>query len=131
MNCKRGRFFIIRQHEVRDLTAESVAEACNDVSIEPALMPLSGERFTMTTTSTENDARCDVGVRELWMCSSKAFFDVRLFNPTAKSYAKQSLEITYNSLEEATKAKYNEGILNPEHGTFTPLVVSCFGGLGK
>ena len=48
----------------------------------------------------------------------------------AKSYLNQPLATTYNSLEKSKKAKYNERILNVEHGTFTPLVISCFGGMG-
>ena len=48
----------------------------------------------------------------------------------AKSYANQPVATTYNTLEKSKKAKYNERILNVEHGTFTPTVLSCFGGMG-
>ena len=48
----------------------------------------------------------------------------------ARSYANQPMATTYNSLEKSKKAKYNERILNIEHGTFTPIVLSCFGGMG-
>ena len=130
LNCQRGGFVIIRHNEVRDLTAELLAEVCNDVATEPSLTPLSGEEFTSRTTSREDDARCDVAARGFWVRGSKAFLDIRVFNPMARSYANQPLATTYNSLERAKKAKYNERILNIEHGTFTPLVLSCFGGMG-
>ena len=58
------------------------------------------------------------------------FLVVRVFNPMARSYTNQPLATVYNSLERSKKAKYNERILNIEHGTFTPLVLSCFGGMG-
>ena len=48
----------------------------------------------------------------------------------ARSYLNQPLSTTYNSLEKSKKAKYNERILNVEHGAFTPLIFTCFGGLG-
>ena len=98
--------------------------------IEPPLTPLSGEEFTAPTASTEDDSRPDVAARGFWVRGNKAFLDVRVFNPLAKSYRNQSLSNIYNSLEKAKKAKYNERILNVEHGTFTPLVMSCFGGMG-
>ena len=130
LNCQRGGFVIIRHNEVRDLTAELLSEVCKDVSIEPTLTPLSGESFRSTNASMENDSRCDVAARGFWVRGNKAFLDVRVFNPMAKSYSKQALSTTYNSLEKAKKDKYNERILNVEHGTFTPLVLSCFGGMG-
>ena len=130
MNCQRGGFIIIRHNEVRDLTAELLAEVCKDVSIEPMLTPLSGETFVAATASTEDEARCDVAARGFWARGSKAFLDVRVFNPMAKSYSKQTLSTTYSSLERAKKGRYNERILNVEHGTFTPLIMSCFGGMG-
>ena len=48
----------------------------------------------------------------------------------ARSYANKSMAATYNTLERSKKAKYNERILNVEHGTFTPIILSCFGGMG-
>ena len=130
LNCQRGGFVIIRHNEVRDLTAELLAEVCNDVATEPSLTPLSGEEFESNTTSREDEARCDVAARGFWVRGSKAFLDVRVFNPMAKSYLNQPLSTTYNSLEKSKKAKYNERILNVEHGTFTPLIFTCFGGMG-
>ena len=121
---------VIRHNEVRDLTAELLSEVCNDVAIEPSLTPLSGEIFQSQTTSTEDDSRCDIAARGFWVRGSKAFLDVRVFNPMARSYTNRSIANVYNSLEKSKKAKYNERILNVEHGTFTPLILSCFGGMG-
>ena len=100
LNCQRGGFVIMRHNEVRDLTAELLAEVCNDVATEPSLTPLTGEEFTSRTTSREDDARCDVAARGFWVRGSKAFLDIRVFNPMARSYVNQPLPTTYNSLEK-------------------------------
>ena len=63
LNCQRGGFVVIRHNEVRDLTAELLAEVCNDVATEPSLTPLSGEEFESNTTSREDETRCDVAAR--------------------------------------------------------------------
>ena len=89
-----------------------LAEVCRDVAIEPSLTPLTGERFSDETTTTNDDSRCDVAARGFWVRGSKAFLDVRVFNPMAKSYLNQPLATTYNSLEKSKKGKYNERILN-------------------
>ena len=71
-----------------------------------------------------------MAARGFWTRGSKAFLDVRVFNPMARSYANKPVAATYNTLERSKKAKYNERILNVEHGTFTPIILSCFGGMG-
>ena len=60
-----------------------------------------------------------------------AFFDVRAFNPNARRYAKQELSKTYQLNEKEKKRLYNERILQVGPGTFTPLVTSATGGMGR
>ena len=60
-----------------------------------------------------------------------AFFDVRVFNPNARRYAKQELSKTYQLNEKEKKRLYNERILQVGPGTFTPLVTSATGGMGR
>ena len=66
------------------------------------------------------------------MRGSKAFVDVRVFNPLANTYSRQSLKAIYSSAETAKRRKYNHRIINIEHGSFTPLglIFSSFGGMG-
>ena len=54
-----------------------------------------------------------------------AFFDVRVFNPSARRYAKQELSKTYKLNEKEKKRLHNERIMQVKHGTFTPLVMSA------
>ena len=36
----------------------------------------------------------------------------------------------YRNIEKSKKSKYNEQIIRTENGSFTPLIFSCFGGIG-
>ena len=60
-----------------------------------------------------------------------AFFDIRVFNPFTKSYMNSSLEALFRSNEAGKKREYNERVIRVEHGSFTPIVVSAFGGFGN
>ena len=130
LNCATGGFTTIRHNEIRDLTAELLNEVCNDVSSEPLLTPLTGENFVFKSTTTDDEARLDISARGFWARGSKAFFDVRVFNPLAKSYSKQPITTVYRNIEKSKKSKYNERIIRTENGSFTPLIFSCFGGIG-
>jgi len=43
MICRHGGLTLIRHNESRDLTANWLQQVCHDVSVEPSLLPLSGE----------------------------------------------------------------------------------------
>ena len=60
-----------------------------------------------------------------------AFFDVRIFNPFAKSYRNQPLSTTFALHEKEKKRQYNQRVIQVEHGSFTPLVFSAYGGTGR
>ena len=60
-----------------------------------------------------------------------AFFDVRIFNPFAKSHLSSKLDTVFNSQESQKKRAYNERVIRVEHGTITPVVMSAFGGFGR
>ncbi|KAG1670343.1 MFS-type transporter SLC18B1 [Nymphon striatum] len=80
-----------------------------------------------------DDARADVSARGFWVKGRKTFVDIRVFNPLAKMYNKNeniTLKSAYQINENSKMREYNERILQIEHGTFTPLVFSAFGGMG-
>ena len=129
LTCKHGGFIGIRHNEVRDLTAEMLSEICQDVAIEPLLTPLTGEQFNLRSTNTDEHARVDVAARGVWMRGSRAFFDIRVFNPLAQCYSQSTLKAAHKSNENSKKREYNQRILEVEHGSFTPLVFSSFGGM--
>ena len=101
-----------------------------DVAVKPLLIPLSGEEFDLKSANTEDHARVDVAARGVWVKGSRAYFDVRVFNPLAKTHFKDSLKVAHKSNENSKKREYNQRVQQVEHGSFTPLVFSTFGGMG-
>ena len=130
MQCPLGGYVIRRHDQIRDLFASLINDVANDVRIEPSLQPLTGEILNRGA-NRENDARLDVAARGFWQRCEMAFFDIRVFNPFAKSHLKKSLESVFRSNEASKKREYNNRIIQIEHGTFTPVVMSSFGGFGK
>ena len=59
-----------------------------------------------------------------------AFFDVKVFNPFATTHLNQNLDTVFRSAEKEKKKLYNERVITVEHGSFTPVVLSAFGGFG-
>ena len=60
-----------------------------------------------------------------------AFLVVRVFNQNVKRHANIKLSKAYEINEKAKKKTYNERILQVEHGSFTPLVMSATGGMTR
>ena len=61
----------------------------------------------------------------------KTFFDVRVFNPHAFSNRNQTPSACYRKHEREKKRAYAQRILEVEHSSFTPLVFSATGGMGR
>ena len=130
MVCKKGGFVCMRHDEVRDLTTQMLREVCRDVTVEPQLLPLEGERLTYRTSNAANDARVDVSARGFWTRGQRAYFDIRIFDPSARCYQELSLEASHRRNEQEKRRKYEERIQNIDHGSFTPLVFTTSGGMG-
>ena len=114
-----GGFPSIRHNELRDITATLLSEVCSNVRTEPPLQLLSGEQFHYRSANVEDDTWLDVSTESFWGQNKKvAYFDVKIFNPLAASYASSPLAQCYCQAELEKK------------GTFSPLVFSCSGGIG-
>lgn len=122
---------ITRHNELRDITAEILREMCPNVVVEPALTPLTGERMSFKTSNTANLARSDVSAKDFWIKGQVTYCDIRVFNPISKCYLNQSLSAVHKRNESEKKRQYNQRILQVEHGSFSPLVFSCFGGMSR
>ena len=61
----------------------------------------------------------------------RAFFDLRVFNPFAKSHLNQKLDTAFSSNKNEKKRHYNQRIIEVEHGSFSPLVFSPYDGNGR
>ena len=130
MQCTNGGFIHKRHDKIRNTIAKLLDEVCHDVRIEPPLQPLSGEVLP-PTANTDDEARLDVSARDFWFDGGLAFFDVRVFNPFAKTHLNTKLETVFNQNERQKKSHYNQRVITVEHGSFSPIVLSAYGGFGK
>ena len=127
-----GAFPILRHNDVRDLTAKLMSEVWHDVQVECHLQPLSGESLHYKSAVHEDDARGDIRAAGFWKCCHHcSFFDVRVFNAFAESNLSSSPAATFWRHEGEKRRAYEERIWEVERGTFTPLVFSSSGGMGK
>ena len=72
-----------------------------------------------------------MSARELWINGQTAFCDVRVFNPLARCHLHHSLPAVHKKNENEKKREHNQRILQVEHGSFTPFVFLCFGGMSR
>ena len=131
LSCKKGGFVSLRHNQVRNLTASLLNEVCHDVCVEPQLLQLTGENLNEKMAIRSDEARVDIAARSFWVTGQMVFFDVRVFNPIAKRYVHMDTSKAYQLNEKEKKKNYNERILEVEHGSFTPIVMSAYGGIGK
>jgi len=130
LGCPCGGFPSIRHNELRDITAGVLTEVCHSVGAEPTLQPLTGEQLSYRSANVEDGARLDVVAEGFWDRRQGAYFDVKVFNPLAPTYISMSLPQCYRWAELNKRRMYEERIREIEHGSFTPLVFSCSGGMG-
>ena len=132
LSCPKGGFPSIRHNEIRDTVGGWLSEVCKDVCIEPNLQPITGEALNGNSAITEDGARLDIAANGFWGGRhERAYFDVRVFNPHAPSNRQQNLASTYRKHERVKIRGYEQRVREVEHGSFTPLVMSLSGGVGK
>lgn len=131
MTCPTGGYTSIRHNEVRDVTAWMLKQTCHDVQVEPHLQPLTGEVMALKSANTEPGARLDISACGVWGGRfERTFFDVRVFNPSARSNRTIPIQAAFRKHEKEKKRHYEQRILEVEHSSFTPLVMSATGGMG-
>ena len=130
LSCKKGGFITLRHNEVRDITATLLSEVCKDVEVQPSLIKLQGEEQRLINTAkTQDDVRLDFCGRGIWIRGQRAFFDVRVFNPNAQRYLRQTLKQSFAVNEREKKHHCNRRIMEVDQGSFTPLVFTLNGGM--
>ena len=108
-----------------DIAACYMDGSFGPVLFDPRLQSLEGESFHNRTTTTEDDARLDIKANVLWGGRfSRTFFDVKIFNPHAKSCPK-TISHAYKYHESVKTLKYQQRILDVEHSSFVPLIFAC------
>ena len=88
-------------------------------------------KFRHRTAIRGDGARLDVAANGVWGGRfERAFFDVRVFNPSARSNSGPISSVNRKH-EQEKKRQYQQRIRLVEHSTFTPLVFSTSGGMGS
>ena len=81
---------------------------------------------------TNDNARVDIRASGFWRClHHRTFFDIRVFNSFAASNRSASLAAIFHRHEAEKHRAYEEWVCEVEHGSFTPLIFSSSGGMGK
>ena len=130
LHCAKCGYTHLRNNKIREMFANLMDDVCHDVQIEPNHQSLDGEVFSSNSTTTDDDAQLDIKGNGLW-CSrfNRTFFDVKIFNPHAKSCPK-TIKDAYKYHESIKRNKYEEQIRETEHSSFNALVFACSGGAG-
>ena len=134
LSCKTGGYTIFRHNRIRDTIAEILREVCTDVVVEPPLTPLESDTYTdgmNNRMNTTDGARLDIACIGLFSPLERTYMDVRIFHAGAPSYRNRTLPSLYTENENSKKRQYNSRVINIEKSTFTPLVFSTSGGMGK
>ncbi len=83
-----------------------------------------------SANSTDN-ARLDIKADGFWGCDRQsAYFDVRIFNPTAHACRSKPLSTCYRRHKMEKRRHCEDRVQHVEHGSFTPLIFSTAGGFG-
>ena len=133
LTCPTVRCFpSVRHNDLRDFAANLLTEVCPNVCIEPPLQALTGELPSQDTSSSEDGAHLDVSAQGFGGDRRhRTLFDVRVFHPNAPSYRKMQLTSAYSLHECQKQRSYDQRVREIEHGSFTPLVFSTSGGMGR
>ena len=79
----------------------------------------------------QDEARLDISIRSFWEDGKWAFIDIMVFNPFAPTYLRNTIDKAFDSCEKIKKKHYNQRVIQIEHGTFTPLIFTPYGGAGR
>ena len=98
----KGGFVHQRHDEIRNLIGKTLDDVYKEVAIEQPLAPLTGE--VLGESANVSDEAClEIAARGFWQKYERAFFDVSVFNPFAKSYQNQNLQTAFDNNEKGGK----------------------------
>ena len=110
-----------------------MSEVCSNVAVEPYLQPVTGKEFDGASATTDDGARLNIAADGIWGGShERTFFDVRIFNLHVHSNRdRRGIAAVYWKHEAEKRRVYEQRILEIEHATFIPLVMSTASGLAN
>ena len=93
-------------------------------------LPLTGEVLISSANSSDK-ARLDVSARGFWQRGKRTFFDVRVLQSVCKESPQPETWHGFLEQWERQKATLQPAIIEVEHGSFSSLVFSSYGGNGR
>ena len=77
-----------RHNEPRDILSDSLRDVCSEMTVEPSLVPVTGEQFELRSASrADSEARLDIAASGFFFffCGGggrfeRAFIDVDIFS---------------------------------------------------
>ena len=87
----------MRHDDPVTLLAQEAKKVFNDVQVEPSLAPLTGEDLEARSANRADNARSDLVIRSFYRPQRRAFFDLKVFYPFARSYLSKSPEQLYRT----------------------------------
>ena len=91
----------MRHNILRNTEAKLMEKVCNDVRIEPTLIPTADD--TIRGTAAES-------ARGIWCNYDKTFFDIAVTHPNAESHMHKRVDKLYKEFKTRKKTKYAERI---------------------
>ena len=122
MSFIKGGYVDQRHDGIRDLIGTTAKEVSSDVEVEPHLIPSNDQ---------PDESRLDLSIRDFWQRGQKAFLDIRICNPYAPTLRQLSLKKLLENNEKEKKRKYGRRVVDIEHGSFSPVVFTAFGGCSR
>ena len=121
MKCPSGGYPTARHNEVRDVLAEALKDAVQEIRVEPPLLPMTGEDLPGRTVNRESEARLDIAATGFWTRQQPAFFDIRVTHPKAGITSRKEAQNQLAAHEAAKKRAYSARVANVVRGAFTPI----------
>ena len=123
LDCRKGGLVIQRHNEVRDALGDLASLVYKDVIHEPTVQEANDVCGIPSLVA-------DLSIRGVWQSQTVALFDIRVIDTDALSYLHRDVASVLSSTEEEKKRKYNDAA-EARRASFTPLVVSVDGALGR
>ena len=137
LSCPTGGYPSTRHNKLHDIThtispCDLLKEVCSNVMVKPPLQPLTAEVLSMRTSIRGEKARLDISARGFWGGRfERAFFDVRVFNPSTPTNRSHQLTTIYCRHKQEKRHAYEQHVREFERGSFTLLVFAASGAMGK
>ena len=109
----------MRHNSLRDCIGNLMREVCQDVKIEPQLLPVEANNFN-TGASTGDEARLDISARGMRSAFERTYYDVRVMHPYAPTNVVLQVDELYVKHEQEKETKYmvkEFGMLKKDHLT--------------